>query len=1729
MATKIQLYSQLAEQQLEQVTSGLESWKGFLNTASRLYRYSFADQLMIHAQRPDATACAPIETWNSPMNRWVRRGSKGIALLDDTGSRPGLRYVFDLSDTEPAGANALIPFLWELKEEHHLPVLEYLAKTYEGIADNLVDAVYNIAFQLSKEYYRDNIQEIKYITEGSFLEDYDELNLRVTFLEALTASVAYSLMARCGLDTDTYLEPEAFQSVFQFNTPAAVTALGTAVSDLSEQVLKDIGAVIKKYERQKAAERSAEYEQGDQNRQQSDLQPGRGLSDSQPDSYGTDLTSDGGSHRQIRTDEKELPETTPDHDVQHAIITGEAVSPPEGNRTGSEPENGAVYEGTDREEPASGQGNGSDGLGEPYEQSESSGRGDRGERTDLQLNEEQEEIPSGQEVLAPDGISLSVEESITETYSQPGNRSDEQEASDSAMVPSLAETLTDTFLSTAELDAVLRDGGNERKSLLHIIAYFLKGKTAAENAEFLAREYMRGGKGFQFGEKQIAVWFDKTGLTFGHGETALQSKAPVHITWDQAAVRIRELMDEGQYASSDDVFDEAIDNEHRELAGRLLFFYRDDLRGYREMPEAWQAKKGGFPDDAALVKELLLDKTELGEYQRIRERLEEDIAALLTDPDAPKRRWHDPIRLLEDVQNLGIPPRSFPAGEMKSIGFLPFITEDEVDDYLVRGSSFQEGKYRIMSYFLHDHNLKERADFLKGEYGEGGQSHALSGADNSWADSSPGKGIRLVRGGLSNPYDTVKLSWSAAEKRIGSLIQHGRYMIRAELERIHDYEKDMLTRHVVNFYYNMPEEIERPYPSSHDIFDAEGRRAVRTMLDDPAKVTEILASMKPVYEGTHEDDRYYATRKNGYESLLAYQNGTYNLFPGIENLSEPEAVTVRQQNTEPVSKPYTQLTLFDLPLPILPGVEEQRAVIEEKTQKEVLPAPAVTNTFSQEEIDTLLLGAIETVEQYGHIHSVFSENYRSKEAVQLIKDSYYGIHFMPRIDGAEGYMCLLGENTGVTLSKGDPQTVPLAERNPAITLDLSWAKVHRRVAELAQAGDLQKAKDQSHVFFSPNQLISYSIGDTVDALSADNIHVLMDISRVDKDYVYYTLASEPGQEPVEMFRFRFEGYLEAGRFTVLGHGETIVLREIYEREPEPFQRPVQEEDIVKQSEESENHSELQSSNEELQEEKALPESSQIEPEPKTPPIPQEPLERELGGGFFILQTKRHTYSDEERTAARAAIDPDLLAILTDDQFMDEDQRRNTAALLAGGILKHAAPDYFRQIHYRAQNNFILPDGRQAKYQADNRGIFFTPNLNVAKLNVLDNSYENNLAILDFEGGRLFTWAQTVNAILLLCEYQLEGFVISHVDREAERTEKDTIVSEIQEPEKEHIPPTEQEATAPLEEEPEPEINQADIDEALIRWNGSLDSKILVYQYMQQNPRARETAVFLREEFGGDLPAFLVTKENAEPVNLSWPVVQRNIGRLMDAQAFLTAEEQTDAEHEYTDFVNEELPDLDEQEPEQTIQDIMPPKNYRITDDHLGEGGPKTKFGYNLMAIRTLKQVEAENRYATPGEQEILSCYSGWGGIPQAFDPGQEGWRREYTELKELLTESEYAKARASVLNAYYTPPVMIKAIYDAMKQMGFKQGNILEPSCATGKFFGLLPEEMKGSKLYGVELDDISGRIAGLLYPDAFIQVKGFEDTGFADDSFDLVIGNVPFGDYKVHDPRYNKHNFLIT
>lgn len=370
------------------------------------------------------------------------------------------------------------------------------------------------------------------------------------------------------------------------------------------------------------------------------------------------------------------------------------------------------------------------------------------------------------------------------------------------------------------------------------------------------------------------------------------------------------------------------------------------------------------------------------------------------------------------------------------------------------------------------------------------------------------------------------------------------------------------------------------------------------------------------------------------------------------------------------------------------------------------------------------------------------------------------------------------------------------------------------------------------------------------------------------------------------------------------------------------------------------------------------------------------------------------------------------------------------------------------------------------------------------------------------------------------------------------------------------------------------FSRADIEAVLCRGTGTVGGKLRLYALYQQGVDAQTMQAFLKREYGtmGHSHTFqdgsggfveyrpgqgmkLWFSDTEAERTLKWPAVEKHLRALVASGRYLTAQEKSEYEQRFpeeipplpleaaftepSDASETNAPDPLETAPDsegsQAYQLDAPqpepetprPENHRITDMRLGEGGAKTKYAANVAAIRTLQAMERENRGATPEEQAILARYVGWGGLSQAFDPAHKDWTREYAELKGLLSDSEYASARASTLNAHYTSPTVIQAIYAAVEKMGFTTGNVLEPACGVGNFFGLLPERMANAHLYGVELDSLTGRMATQLYPKAEITVAGFEKTDRRD-FFDLAIGNVPFGNYKVSDTAYDKHNFLI-
>ena len=509
MPSKTEEYLALAQRTANGLTRYWENWTDYLTTASRLYKYSFADQLMIYAQRPDATACASFDIWNNRMNRYVRRGSKGIALLDQSSSVPRLHYVFDVSDTG-VRRNSRDPEVWQLNPDLVQPVSEMLAATYGISGERVSQQLADVAGKLVADYWDNNGGDILDIVDGSFLIDYDEAGQEFQFKSAAAISILYTVLERCGLEPDGHFDRDDFQAIFSFSTPAAVYALGTAVSECSRDVLRNIERTVKTTIRRRNVERSQyEYEQ-----QERDLLDRRGLPAPEPDPAPA-----GESTGQIRQTAPDLPDEASPGAVQFDAPVGDSASAPVGSGTDRREPDAADHAGTAEAEPGSEQRAASDGVGAAHEQPESTGRGTGDERADLQLSFFDVAIPTEAEQI----------ESIDQA---------ESEKSPSAFV-----------LSQAEIENALRRGSNFEDSKLRIWQIYQMQPDRKLRAKALAKEYAPYGPG---GSSHTYLdgssgWLDhdSKGLTFEH----YPDHRKTLLRWDRVEKYIDLMIQSDRYLS----------------------------------------------------------------------------------------------------------------------------------------------------------------------------------------------------------------------------------------------------------------------------------------------------------------------------------------------------------------------------------------------------------------------------------------------------------------------------------------------------------------------------------------------------------------------------------------------------------------------------------------------------------------------------------------------------------------------------------------------------------------------------------------------------------------------------------------------------------------------------------------------------------------------------------------------------------------------------------------------------------------------------------------------------------------------------------------------------------------------------------------------------------------------------------------------------------------------------
>ena len=1670
---------ELAQQNARYVSNSPQDWMSYLDVAARLYRYSFTDTLLIHAQRPDATACAELELWNQKMSRWVNRGAKGIALLDDTGPRTKLRYVFDIADTHLVRGGKT-PLLWNLdSHEHEQAILDHLADTYGLLqTDSMNTALMELAQQLTADNLDEAMDGLAYEVADTFLEELDEDNIRVRFRELMTNSIFYTLSRRCGQEPMDVLDDDDFIRIVDFNKLPVLSFLGNAVSEQCEAVLFDIGREMRKIYKKEITqqleksvdslyntntdfstlkrENKENTTKGGQENGVDVLPQGRL---SVPESGREGRAAD---HREVRDAPQDISERESQELVSEYADERQTESALGADRGSSGEPGGNPAGQPEREVPGTEQGERPAGMGGAPEQPDSDGRGNRLEGIGVQLTKTTTEQDLSE-----------AEEEIASAFSFPDLPTVEQQIR-AIEAPIQARYADEIALDSEVVDEILRTGSNRSKGQLRLIYNFMVEKTPEEYTEFVKNEYGTGGKGFEIGGAKYAVWFDDLGLRIAAGDTAKGGTiVNAFLSWEDVSNRIHELLRQGEYAPQA-VLDAARQNALQEHAQTLAYMERDLADGVAEAVfQDTEIFRGGFPELTDRLAGLLDDADFLTD---LNDRLSALGEAYAEDKDLMRMHFYKPDKVAALFQQFAKPYQNYSARDgFHWNEYKRFITEDEINGYFTRGSNYSDSRLAIYSFFLNHEDKKERADFLKDHYGIGGSSHALCGADDSHEDHD-GRGISLERGSYGNPDASVHLNWNQAAGRIDQLIRDSEYLKPADYSRMPAYERERMAMRVMGFYHHLPNDVERPYPQ--DLYHEEGRKALVEKLEAPEQAVELLEQMDNALLSVPLDSGEYERKAESLSILHQYVEGTYTIFPEKKRAVE---IAVPEQG---------QMSMFDFMEQEPQSKEQSTAAAVEKPQKAKVVARYQSTVMMQE-------GYIEDIAilQYpdGKFYNYY--NYDEEKGTGAAETGPFN-----SLNDAKSVIRQTREDAKAVESfENQPKQTYSRENGSFLYLENDHLyRVERSNAYDVYLKDMENSAVAGRVIPLPSYSETLAKNPLNDFLKLDADHTQKDsrcvykeclytlLEKVERSKIYPLLRDRDTteEEAENLIREKIEDLFASGEVENATYSEAIDTWAHFGEwiQEDIFQRTYQ--DVITDRRDA--VALYQDSKDAPQwvrgimvpyaaEEKAV--------EPTLQPLPLDAVneynalkERYPDALVGYEQYGNFEFYGEDAKRVSELLGSKLLEKETAlgkvevsgfprEQWASQAMKlwkQGESVYLSGQQEDgtHAQTKYFRREEYLPVNTIVELDDREFRVDSVNfeQGTVSLQDMTLAK--------EARYPIFRTEP----------------LEY------IWHLYEQADVSMKEAVETMV--------------FTA---------LHNAGV------------------AYEDFSPEQMDV-IYSVAESGGELEELLNPDFPPEQMQLIADVQNRTdaISRAAAEEALepLTQQPMTPAEVNHARRQHN-LP-LDSGAIELPAQPKQEPMNFRITDDDLGAGGPKTKYKANVEAIRVLQTLDAEQRQATAEEQEVLSRYVGWGGIPQAFDEKNADWAKEYAELKSLLPADEYSEARASTLNAFYTSPTVIKAMYEALSNMGLSKGNVLEPSCGVGNFMGLVPESMENIKMYGVELDNVSGRIAQQLYQKNRIAVQGFETMQFPDSFFDCVVGNVPFGNYKVPDKRYDRHNFLI-
>lgn len=1624
MAIRYKALTELYQEAQRSVTAP-GAWQRFLVSACRNYRLPFDEQLLVHAQRPDATAVLEIERWNKRFGRWVNRGANGIAVFDSRHTdRPRLKYYFDISDTHEGNFPQPVP-LWAVRPEYEPEIIETLENSFGELEhkEDLGAALLSAAKNAVEDNIQDYLSELKTITEGSFLEELDDLNLEVLYRKALENSIGYMLMVRCGLDPAGAFEDEDFRDVLNFNTPETLNALGVATGDISQMCLSEISRTVLALQRQPqkenrtfAGQPQIQYAVTEQRNQPSERsfenerdhihEAGR-LQPAQPSAP----AGGAGSPWEIRIASEEVSERTPQDRLHQPADQRATLQPPVGDRA-----DGPLQAGADGD--TDGQSRGRDGgterarpdeVGGADEQPSERSGGDHTERADLQLISE----------------------------------------ADSPELPA--------FLDERQIMAVIAnkdDGLKYKKQQIEL--FFSVHPDTQERADYLKTAYQ---------DRYTEIMADGQRLGYKPQEDGL-------------------LMWEGSYPSRT-----------------------------KEAVFSW-----------GLVAEWTAQLINKKEYF-----IQTDIPRLPTQEGQQMSLF-----------DFGAFNQPQPEGGNQISLFSHALPQQVIDEALCIGSNHENSRLIVCAYFKKD--KPDNARFLAEHYGENGAGFYLDGRKYAvWYNA---EGIRIAEGESAQGSSATLIPWEQAAARIRELLELGRYMPQSELDLVDDYERRELA---AQLWY---------------------------LRQDFEQVTADVGFLPTV-------NSIYNTHKGFPDESAAIQ----------ELLRQPEALQTLRDELKSFVKVYEldrELLRFQFhrPQKLLEQLTDlQREPLHFTAAESYDPQRRLY--ISMDEIDSLLRGGKRSTDYRLAVYSFYRNHTDRREREDFLKHyhgEYSGYH-----GGNDNVTYQSGK--GVHFSHGsitEPYAKVELKWNAVEKRVSAMSGQGRFLSEEDRAAMPQYEKHQLarniRTFFEnvpQEQPHPYPFGfDYWDAVKLIEPQ-FDDPARVEEIYQMMVPVWEATPQDDRMYEWRKTGFenltaFRQGTFTLfaehkepaapamppskaydlgygyLGNGLTVWNR--LEEEHGDYKtvahiapdRTVQFYDeempqtVRDQIQRIADTSEMTIS------------ATQDAPVFAVPPKVQEPPKKEEAADPYSKLAAQVLHFIGEFDGSRLGYgDTDAQAVETIAGQLHDPARRGEIRRLLQSFLDHADPEeeIAAAITLCMEEIEGLPPALTPE-QAQREEI--AGYLEEAGFVASEELIADGIAEYQAHGGEGSSReiAGFIERELLAEEPAAETIPSGHEDKyrllsrlkadcdyflgAGKRAEKHLWSGYV----RTHLDKM-RKLYASLPEKPEwlaPEdIGRYDRlmsppYQVVVYHNeekGFVDKQR--YQTLAEAEQAAQKYVDGvmegESDFAYEGAAVYDIHENR------WLCVFRNFPNqyaIEQAAQALSSEEQAELQPLKERF----LPQLPKRPHREriTFTPLHPeiPREQRhdfhITDDALGHGTPGEKYAANAAAIRTLKQIEAEERLATPEEQEILSRYVGWGGLADCFEETSP----HYQELKSLLDEDDYAAARASSLTAFYTPPVVIRGIYKALSQMGFQQGNILEPSCGTGNFLGLLPADMAGCKAYGVELDSISGRIAQQLYQNASISVNGFEKVQMPDSFFDAAVGNVPFGDFKVVDKRYDKHHWLI-